>query len=503
MTVCNNSFRCFEFSQQEINETTKSGKLLTLEIEFSLRCNFHCQFCYIPNSDCPKDELTKQEIKETILQAKELGAKKIIILGGEPMVYPHNLELIKFIKNQGMKVEMFTNGYQISVEVAKQLLNYGVHVVLKINSFNENIQDMLTGQKGASKIMWEALHNLRSAGYPSNDRLLSVSTVICKQNVDELLNMWQWLREQNINPYFEMLTPQGRAKQNEWLNVNSSIIYELFRKIAEIDRSHYGLIWDPQPPLISNKCLRHQYSCLVNSQGHVMPCVGIPISLGNIKESKLSDILKESEVVEDLRNYRNTIKGPCRSCEKAESCYGCRGAAYQLTGDYLASDPLCWKNIDRNSEIVFLPVTVNGLIPQQSPMRIIDTLERVGERTAETSVTIRDDMPFIKNDKTIDGIVYAELLAQSIAALNGFKELTSSDKKTEGFLLGAKNLEILGKARVGDKLRISVFKHARFGDFGIIKGTVSRNGELLAQGEIKIWHNTSNHKQEALKDISI
>lgn len=36
-----------------------------------------------------------------------------------------------------------------------------------------------------------------------------------------------------------------------------------------------------------------------------------------------------------------TIKGPCNSCDMTDGCYGCRGAAYQLTGDYLASDPLC------------------------------------------------------------------------------------------------------------------------------------------------------------------
>ncbi len=46
----------------------------------------------------------------------------------------------------------------------------------------------------------------------------------------------------------------------------------------------------------------------------------------------------------NLKNYREMIKGPCRTCEKSSECYGCRGAAYQLTGDYLASDPTCWRN---------------------------------------------------------------------------------------------------------------------------------------------------------------
>jgi radical SAM protein with 4Fe4S-binding SPASM domain len=92
--------------------------------------------------------------------------------------------------------------------------------------------------------------------------------------------------------------------------------------------------------------MRHQVSCVVTASGHVMPCVGVTISLGNIREQSLAEILQQSPVIRDLKNYRQTIKGACASCDQAEVCYGCRGAAYQLTGDYLASDPTCWRTQD-------------------------------------------------------------------------------------------------------------------------------------------------------------
>ena len=109
-----------------------------------------------------------------------------------------------------------------------------------------------------------------------------------------------------------------------------------------------------------------------------MPCVGVTIPVGNIREEKLRDIIRDSEVIQDLRDYRHTIKGPCHTCEKADHCYGCRGAAYRLTGDYLASDPLCWKNLDRQGEIVCLPLAVADIIPQKPPMRVVDTLVKTG-----------------------------------------------------------------------------------------------------------------------------
>ena len=88
-------------------------------------------------------------------------------------------------------------------------------------------------------------------------------------------------------------------------------------------------------------------------------------AIGNIREQKLGDIISDSEVLEDLRDHRQTIKGPCSSCEKADACYGCRGSAYQLTGDYLASDPLCWRNADRQDEIARLPFPADEIIPQR------------------------------------------------------------------------------------------------------------------------------------------
>jgi radical SAM protein with 4Fe4S-binding SPASM domain len=245
--------------------------------------------------------------------------------------------------------------------------------------------------------------------------------------------------------------------------------------------------------------MRHRFSCLVCWQGDVMPCVGLEIPIGNIREQALRDILKDSEVLEDLRDHTHTIKGPCASCADAETCYGCRGAAYRWTGDYLASDPSCWRNADRQDEIARLPFPAEELIPQKRPMRLIDELVRVGERSGEVSATVSDDMPFVRGDGVLDEIALFEMMAQSVAALDGFKRWGRSGSSPRGYLVGARRLEILEPARAGDTLHISLHKEARFGNFGILEGTVSRNGAVLARGEIKIWHEGADASQAAAR----
>jgi len=495
MKTCQSRIYGAEFTQEEIAEAVREGRLLSMEIEFNKSCNFRCLYCYASDNTVHRNELSREEFFDLINQAGELGARKMIILGGEPMLYPHIMEMIRFIRNRDMEVELFTNGTNITREKAQELYDLGVRVVLKMNTFDEKIQNTLSGRKGAYIQIHEAFKNLKLAGYPSADRFMGISTVICQQNIEELPKMWEWLRDQNIAPYFEMITPQGGAKEHNMLEVDSRQVEALFKRISKIDRNKYGHHWDPKPPLVGGECLRHQFSCAVNSEGNVQPCVGVTIPIGNVRKQKLKDILKDSEVVQDLKRYTETIKGPCGECERLNECYGCRGAAFQMTGDYLASDPLCWKNLDRREEIMFLPVDAAQLVPHKPPMLMIDRLLEVGERASLSEMTVLEDMVFVDKDGKLDNASYPEIISQAIAAQEGFRKLGTRNPRQEGFLLGVKNFEILGSAHIGDTLRISVLKVAKYGDFGIIQGEVRNGDAIIARGEVKVWQ--GNGKEAA------
>jgi len=478
------------FSREDMAHAAKDNRLLSMEIEFSRRCNFNCPYCYhVPESDLNR-ELTPDESRDAILQARDLGARRIIILGGEPMIYPQIMEMIEFITDHGMAVEVFTNGSCISAERARELAVRDVKVVLKMNTRDEALQNRMAGHPEAQQIISEAFENLKAAGYGPGGKPMAVSTVISEENIEELPEFWCWLRDQDIDPYFEMITPQGSAVENEWLYNDMERLKTLFHEIAGIDKERYGHNWIPQPPLVGDCCLRHLFSCVVTANGDIWPCVGIDIPVGNIRNEKLAAIIKDSEVIQDLRGYKETIKGPCATCDSRELCYGCRGAAYQLTGDYLASDPFCWLNSKRLDEIEHLPVPVEMYIPQRSPMRMVDTLLAIGERHAKVETILDEINPFLDKSGVLESAAYMEIIAQAAAALNGF-QLRNRSEKPSGFLMGARNITIHEPARCGDRLVTSVHKEHKFEGFGIIRGRVERNGQCLAEGEIKVFHKSS------------
>ena len=332
-----------EFSPEEIAEARSRNGLLSMELELSRICNLRCVYCYASSGKPLENELTLAEIEDAVDQAVQLGARKIIVLGGgEPLLYPQLLEVLDFIINKNLVVDLFTNGTLITPAFAKKLYMRGVGVVIKMNSRKAAIQDYLADREGTFAAINNGLIALREAGYPDEEHSLGIETIICRQNYDELPDLWRWARRQEIVPYIEAMTLQGRATDHPELEVSPDEIKTIFETLARIDAEELGCIWTPHPPLVASQCARHEYSCTITSNGEVHPCPGVNISAGNIREQKLAVILSESKVIRELRNIRTNIKGQCADCDINDHCYGCRGHAYQVTGDYLAADPLCW-----------------------------------------------------------------------------------------------------------------------------------------------------------------
>lgn len=336
------------FSGSEIEDARTSGRLLSMELELSRACNLRCIYCYADSGTPLDDELGQQEILGVVDQAAALGAKRIIVLGGgEPLAYPDLLPILRHIRRRGAAIDLFTNGTLITAELAQEFARLGVCPVIKMNSMREDVQDLLADKPGAFRNIRQGLMHLKNAGYPAYGLPLGVQTVICRQNFEELPRMWSWIREQNMVPYFETITLQGRARRHPELLVSPEKIHTLFKQLSALDRDQFGIEWEPHPPVAGLTCMRHFYTCTITVQGDVIPCPGVDIAVGNIRTTGLADILRQSTVIRNLRNIRETIKGACLNCELHHSCYGCRGMAYQYTGDYLAADPLCWKNPDR------------------------------------------------------------------------------------------------------------------------------------------------------------
>lgn len=337
-----------EISREEAAAAARDRRLLSFELETSRACNFRCIYCYARAGEPLPGEMSFAELEDAARQAAALGARKAVLLGGgEPTVYPQVRELIDLLRGRlGLTVEMFTNGALIDAPLARFLYDRRVWVVVKRNSMIPAVQDELAGVSGAAGAIEAGLAALLAAGYPDAEHGLGVQTIICRQNLGEIPELWRWARARRILPYFENITLAGRAAERDILSVPREAVAAMARTIAELDRKEYGIEWQPHPPMLGTCCDRHLYSILIKANGDFCPCVGVDIILGNLRRDRLADVVRSHPVVDNLRHIYERIGGRCRQCRYNGECYGCRGNAFHLAGDCLASDPRCWLNGD-------------------------------------------------------------------------------------------------------------------------------------------------------------
>jgi radical SAM protein with 4Fe4S-binding SPASM domain len=80
--------------------------------------------------------------------------------------------------------------------------------------------------------------------------------------------------------------------------------------------------------------------CFISHVGDVYPSGFLQLSAGNVRETSLVSLYRDSELFRALRDPA-LLKGKCGRCEFRDVCGGSRARAWATTGDYLAEETSC------------------------------------------------------------------------------------------------------------------------------------------------------------------
>ena len=331
------------------------------------KCNLKCKHCYSESVDQPApDELSTEEAFRVIDDLSRWGIGLLIIDGGEPLCREDLLDVVKYASSKGIRTTIGSNGTLIDERMAKKMKDAGVMAVaISVDGAEAQTHDSFRGVAGAFDQTLKGVEACRNSRLP-----FQFNTVIRKETLPQLEDLLHMAVDCGADAaeFFDLVAV-GRAKDEckeqvlsneerrqvmEWLaqsqedcpiviRVPGCPMYPLLLQEKQVKPKRF-------PPEMLRRVPYYGRGCaagmpmgyvMIQCNGEVNPCMLLQVNLGNVREQSIVSIWENSAVLAQLRR-RELLKGECGECSYKITCSGCRGRAYEETGDMMAADPGCW-----------------------------------------------------------------------------------------------------------------------------------------------------------------
>jgi len=375
------------------NSRPAAGPLRLLFWETTTGCNLACVHCrrLEVSQALSKLDMTTEQALAMIRSLPETGKPILVFSGGEPLMRPDIFELAQAASAVGLPTALATNGTLVDDAVAAKIVFSGFRrVSISFDGPDAQTHDVFRGP-GAFDESIVGFQSLRSAGMS-----MQINTTIARHNFARLDDTYQLALDLGADAlHLFMLVPVGcgmeldesvmlcgeeyehtlnwiyQRSQQGRLHLKATCAPHYFRVIRQrakaegkpmphahhphghSEAAHQGHPHHEhgsaaphagQPgtdmAAMTKGCLAGQAVCFVSHTGEVFPCGYLPVSSGNVKETPLPRIWRDSDIFADLRDEKN-LHGKCGACEFGKVCMGCRARAYAQTHDYLDQEPNC------------------------------------------------------------------------------------------------------------------------------------------------------------------
>lgn len=247
------------------------------------RCNQKCAYCHgfrnIP-------ELSLEENKEVLMKLIRAGVNYITFSGGEALLYPNIIELLKIAKQNGVKSKLITNGSIIANnEKMREAINYLDTITLSLDTINDDINEQMGRGRNHFAEIKKVLDILRD----KNIRI-KINTVVTKLNIDYIEELGEFLNSNyKINEWriFRFAPLRELAKENE---EKFEITDEQFKFTKEIFQKNYKNIGKVN--YRDNDDMESKYN-LVTANGNIVRTINKKdVVIGNALNQGVNEIVK-------------------------------------------------------------------------------------------------------------------------------------------------------------------------------------------------------------------
>lgn len=140
-----------------------------------------------------------------------MGVKRIILIGGEPTLYPKFIDLIKYISQKEIRVSLATNGRKLSdFYFARDVVNAGIGSInISLKGTSEEEYKKYTKSTGLNEAII-GYNNLQKLNFKN----VSLSYVIVNNNKKKFNDIVHLIEKNNLkNIVFQFVKPVLSLKE--------------------------------------------------------------------------------------------------------------------------------------------------------------------------------------------------------------------------------------------------------------------------------------------------
>ncbi len=317
--------------------------------EVTTSCNLDCRHCRASATAEPMPgELTTDEGLSLLREVSAAGTRMVILSGGEALMRQDVYDLARYGTSLGMRMTLATNGSLVTPEVAVRIRESGiVRVSVSLDGVTPDMHDRFRGREGAFDLAISGIRNLIKEGVP-----VQVNTTVAAMNVSQMEAFPAFLETLGVMAWHVFfLVPTGRGHDMEPATVKEyRSMLEDFHRVYQTSRieckatcapQFYRILAEHGEPVHTRGCLAGSGFGFVSSTGVLQPCGFLQIPCGNVRGRGICAAWEESDTLHALRDTA-LLKGKCGTCGYRDVCGGCRARAYEVIGDLMEKDPICW-----------------------------------------------------------------------------------------------------------------------------------------------------------------
>jgi len=314
----------------------RAGKSLVpwqAALEVTHRCNLRCKHCYIDRElrQYPGDELSVPEWSEILDQLVAEGTLYLLFTGGEVLLRSDFLNIAFAAKERNFRIAILTNGTLVDAAVIAGLARLRpIAVGVSLYGATAPTHEAVTGCPGSFEASREAIVRLTQ-----NDVPVVAQVTIMDGNIHEVGAIRTLVDSlgASLSMSHELVPTRGCSQSP----LQFRPTYDAINRYLASDPLFRTL----EPGLGPTTCQAGRAVCAISPYGEVLPCLMMPMLLGNLRDRSFRDIWWENPS-DDLVSLRSLSRGDfesCDGCADAAFCERCPGVALAETGSLTGRPP--------------------------------------------------------------------------------------------------------------------------------------------------------------------